>query len=54
MGTRYDLFVKEMQERNKKEREEKERKERQFSWYAPERAPVEYYNPRPGGGRGWG
>jgi hypothetical protein len=52
MGTRYDLFVKEMQERSKKEREERERKERQCSWYAPERAPVEYYNPRPGGGMG--
>jgi hypothetical protein len=52
MGTRYDLFVKEMRERAKKEREERERRERQFSWYAPERGPVEYYAPRPGeGGR---
>jgi hypothetical protein len=53
MGTRYDLFVKEMRERGKLEREERERRERQFSWYAPEREPVEYYAPRPavGGGR---
>ena len=51
MGTRYDLFVKEMRERAKQEREERERRERQFSWYAPERGPVEYYAPRPGGGR---
>jgi hypothetical protein len=38
MGTLYDLFVKEMRE--------KERRERQFTWYAPEREPVEYYVPR--------
>jgi len=53
MGTRYDLFVKEMQKRGKREREERVRGQRHFSWYVAEREPVEYYAPQPamGGGR---
>lgn len=50
MGTRYDLFVKEMRERRERERVERERRERMFSWYAPEgKEMVEYYAPAPVG-----